>query len=322
MRSDDLVDRVRKAADIGTVAAWPDFTDNRILQELTERHCSMMADEEVRARAGYGVQTQTLTTVIGNELYPMPARAIGGAIEKLEIQLSGQTKWTPLNKLEVSGSEAYDLGTTQPGTPEAFVIRDGFVQLIKSPNAAYPLRFTFYIRPSQIVASQSPTDAGEGTDRGRITGINVGARTVTVNSVPFDMLLVAPGTISSGRVIDIVRPKATYALAMFSQTQTLAGTTFTLTSTDSMARVQIGDYVRAEDQTDWPMGLPAEFHRMVANRAAAEIARDIGVEEKVRDLASVVQADLERFRATRNPQVKSQPKVIPLVPMWARGRRR
>lgn len=321
MRSDDLVDRVRKAADIGSVAAWPDFPDTRILQELTERHLSLMSDEEIRARAGYGVQKLTLTTVAGTQVYPVPPRAIAGAFEKLEIQLPGQTKWTPLERVDVSGSEEYDFGPAQTGTPERYSVQDGFVELYKSPNAALPLRFTYYIRPSQIVASQSPTDAGEGTDRGRITGINVGARTVTVNVIPFDMLRVAPGAILTGTLIDIVQPRGTYSLAMYSVMQSLSGTTFTLAGTDSMARVQLGDYVRAADQTDWPMGLPAEFHRMVANRAAMEIARDIGVEEKVQMLGSVAQADLERFRSTRNPQVKSQPKVIPLQPMFARGRR-
>ena len=294
-----------------------------MLQELTERHLTMMSDEEIRARAGYGVQFQILTTAVDQQFYPVPSRAIGGAFEKLEIRLSGQTRWTPLDRVDVTGSEYFDLGTTQPGTPERYCVQDGFVQLYPSPNAALPLRFTFYIRPSKLVTSQSSTLGGDGVDRGRILFATASTRLIQVNALPFDQLLPVPVAITSGvQLIDIVRPNGTFALAMYSVPQTISGLVITLGGTDSMARIQIGDYVRVADQTDWPMGLPEENHRMVANRAAAELARDIGMEEKVRDLASVVQADLERFRNARNPQVKSQPKVIPLVPMWARGRRR
>jgi len=322
MRSDELVDRVRKAADIGLVASWPDFPDSRILQELTERHQQLMGDEEVRARAGYGVQAVTLTTTAGQDLYPVPARAIGGALEKLEIQFGGQGRFYQLVREEVSGSEVWDFGpTAAAGTPGRFCVRDGFVQLYPPPSAGLSLRFTFYIRPSQMVTSQSSTLGGDGVVRGRITALDTTARTVTVSVVPFDQLLAVPAVITSAlQLIDIVRPGGTFALSMFDVPQTLAGLVFTLGGTTSMARVQVGDFVRVADQTDWPMGLPEESHRMVANRAAAEVARDVGVEEKVSMLASVAEADLARFRRMRSPQVKSAPVVIPLRPMASRGR--
>src|SRR4051812_21296401 len=103
MRSDELVDRVRIAADIGSVAAWPDYPDSRILAELSERHMQLMGDEEIRAHADYGVQTLDYTTVAANEWYPVPPRAIGGAFEKLEIQPAGQLRFVPLIREEVSG---------------------------------------------------------------------------------------------------------------------------------------------------------------------------------------------------------------------------
>lgn len=324
MRSDELVDRVRKAADIGDVNAWPDFPDTRIMQELTERHCQLMGDEEIRARAGYGVQARTIQTVLGVDQYPVPARAIGGAFEKLEILPPGQTRYVRLIREEVSGSEIYDEGPAGPAnTPARFSVRDGFVTLYPSPSGGLTLRFTYYIRPSQIVQSQSSVLGGDAAVRGRITVINGTTRQITVNAVPFDQLIVPPAAITSAlQLIDIVRPDGTYALSMYDVAQTLVGSVFTLGGSSSMARVQVGDYVRVADQTDWPMGLPAESHRMVANRAAAEVARDVGVEEKTQLLASVAEADLARFRRMRSPQVKSEPVVIPLRPMQARGRNR
>lgn len=325
MRSDELIDRVRKAADIGDVASWPDFPDSRILQELTERHQQMMGDEEVRARAGYGVQSLITTTIAGQDFYPVPSRAIGGALEKIEILASGQQRYQQLIREEVSGSEAYDYGASAaPGTPARYSVRDGFVQLYPPPPAGLSLKFTYYLRPSQIVTSQSGGVSPSGVanpDRGRITAINTTTRALTVNALPFDMLVDPPAAIVSAvQIVDVVRPVGTFVLTMRGTSQSIVGLVLTLGGSESMGRIQVGDYVRVADQTDWPMGLPVESHRMVANRAAAEVARDVGVEEKVAMLASVAEADLARFRHMRSPQVKSAPVVIPLRPMASRGR--
>lgn len=327
MRSDELVDRVRKAADIGSVTSWPDFPDSRILQELTERHCQLMGDEEIRAHAGYGVQTQTLVCVAGVNEYPVPARALGGAFEKLEVRASGQQRWHPLVREDVSGSEFFDLAGAAAGTPRRYSVRDGFVALYPPPVAGLPLRFTFYIRPSQIVEQQSKGPQSDPGKRGLIIDKDVVLRTVTVNQLPWDQLATIPGPIARFAPIDIVRPNGTFALSMYSVIQTYPTIpaipptdphVLTLSGTDSMQRVSIGDYVRAEDQTDWPMGLPQESHRMVANRAAMEIARDIGIDEKIAALKVVTDQDLARFRRARSPQVKGQPVVIPLRPMQMR----
>lgn len=312
---------MRKAADIGSVTSWPDFPDSRILQELTERHCQLMGDEEIRAHAGYGVQTQTLLCVAGVNEYPVPGRALGGAFEKLEVLAPGQQRWRKLIREDVSGSEVFDMGpSAAAGTPMRYSVRDGWVALYPPPAAGLPLRFTFYIRPSQIVEQQSKGPSADPGHRGLITAVNPVARTVVVNALPFDQLATPPAAITVKNTIDIVRASGTYALAMYSVPLALAVPVLTLTlgGTESMQRVRVGDYVRVEDQTDWPMGLPAESHRMVANRAAMEVARDVGVEEKVSMLKTVTDQDLARFRRARSPQVKGQPVIIPLRPMQSR----
>lgn len=326
MRSDELIDRVRKAADIGSVTSWPDFPDERILQELTERHCQLMGDEEIRARSGYGVQTLTFLGELGKNEYPVPARALGGAFEKLEVRGPGN-RWHILVREDVSGSEVFDFVPGAAGTPQRYSVRDGFVALYPPPAAGLPLRFTFYIRPSQIVHSQSLTFGGDHEDRGRITAIDPVLRELTINAVPWDQLALVPAPLPLvvTQRLDIVRPSGTFALSMYSVQAKIFDPSpptppprVQLLGTESMQRIQIGDYVRAEDQTDWPMGLPAEAHRMVANRAAMEVARDVGVEEKVAALKTVTDQDLARFRRARSPQVKGQPVIIPLRPMQSR----
>lgn len=320
MRSDEIELMARESAHIGSVAAWPDWPATRILRIASQRHKSLMVEQEIRARAGYGTQKQILTCVVGQDFYPVPPRAAGGAFEKLEIQLPGQTKWEPLLRVDVTGAEEFELGNTFTGRPERYCVQDGFVQLYKTPDAAYPLRFTYFMRPSQLVQSQSSTLGGDGAVRGQITVAPVGSgRTITVNALPFDQLASPPAALTSNvQRVDIVRPNGTFSLCAYSLPQTFVGVVFTLGGTDSLARVQVGDFVRVEDQTDWPMGLPDEFHPLVGTRTAMEIARDIGVEEKIQTLGQATEADLKRFEKARDPQVKSAPKIIPLRPMFRR----
>lgn len=324
MRSDEAITATRDSADIGDALAWTDWTAAKVLDQINKRHMALMTAEMIGAREGYGVQSSVVTCTIGQAFYPIPDRAIGGALEKLEIRAPGQTMWTTLEKVSVRDWQQYDQGPTSPGTPAYFCIQDGFVELAQAPNAAFQLQFTFYIRPSRMVTAQSSTVAGDGSDgvdRGRITAINTTTRTVTVNAVPFDQLLTVPAAITTANQrIDIVHPGGTFACAMYSQPQTLAGSVFTLGGTDDMSRVQVGDYVRVAEQTDWPSNLTLEFHQMICDRAAMEILRMTGRAEEEAILGQTVAADLKRFRMTINPQVKTQPKIIPYVPMWARGR--
>lgn len=317
--TEQLEDAARKAAGIGSVAAWPSWTSARVRQELNERHQTLMGDEEIRAHAGYGIQYDYITLTVGQPMYPVPWRAIGGSFEKLDILLPGATEWKQLLKEEVTGSELFDLGPTKPGQPLRYVVEDGFVRLLPTPSSALTIRFAFYMRPSDMVTSQSSTLFGDLVDRGRITLIGPGARQVTVNVIPKDQLISPIADITSNQQrVDIVRPNGTFALSAWGLTQTYSGLVFTFGGTQSLDRVRVGDYVRVEDQTDWPMGLPKENHRMVANRAGMEIAQQIGMEEKAATVGQVVDADLKRFQRARTPQVKSAPTIIPLVPMSRR----
>jgi hypothetical protein len=310
-----MIERTREAASIGGVAAWPDWTNTRILALMNARHLALASDEMIKARAGYGSQKQYFTTTAGLALYPVPDRAIGGVFEKLEIQYPGQTEWTPLTREDITGAEYYEQGPTKPNKPQRYVVQDGFVELMPVPDAAYSMRWTFFIRPSMLVTSQSSTQGGDGVVRGRITiAPNKTTRQITVNALPFDQSLSVPAAITSGnQLIDIVRPNGTFACAMFNVPQTISGLVITLGGTDSMDRIQIGDFVRVADQTDWPSNMPAEFHDILPRRTAMEILQTIGVEEMISVIGAGVQADVDRWRSVRNPQVKSQPKRIPVT---------
>lgn len=321
MRSDELLDRLREKAVIGDAASWPDWPDSRLLNILSERHMALMSEEIVTSRSGYGIKTSLVTCSAGVARYPVPDRAVGGALETLWISRPGSSEPDELTREEVR--DGFFFEQSSPGAPQRYIMQDGVVELYPTPDAAYTLVFKWYLRPSRLVTSQSSISGGDGLVRGRITDVNVAARTVTVNAIPFDQSLSPPAAITSGALlqhVDIVRPAGTFPALMWSQTQTYVGNVITLVGTDSMADVRIGDFVRVEDQTDWPMSLPTEYHWMIAARAAMEVLASTGHADDAAILGQSVGADLARFRQTVRPQVKAQPKAIPLAPMFARGR--
>lgn len=326
MRSDELIDRLRETAVLGAAAAWPDWPDSRLLSELSDRHLALQTEEIITAQAGYGLTEFITACVAGTPLYPIPDRAAAGTIVKLELQVPGNTTWFPLTKTDITEAQTYDLGPTKPGQPRYYSIQDGFVELYQTPSAAFLLKFTFYMRPSQIVTSQSSTAGGDGVARGQITAFNKTLRTVNVTLLPVNQITLTP-IVNGLEKIDIIHAASTFSMAMYSQSQTLnfgGGSLyiFTLGGTDDMSRVQLGDWVRVAEQSDWPNNLPVEWHRMLADRAAMEVARSTGRGDLAGQIAPTVQADLERFRVSIRPQAKNAPRVIPLVPYYSRGRGR
>lgn len=323
MRTDQLLARLRRSAWIGDVAAWPDITDTDLLNEMTDRYLALQSEEIITMRAGYGLKDYSQTqTVALTQRYPLPPRCVAGAYLTLEIKDPSSQLFRPISRVEARDVWMYDTGQLQPNMPRYYSVQDDNVELYPAPNQAYTLRFWYYQRPSKLVPQQSSTDNG-GVVRGLISSLNKTARTFTVNAVPFDYSLATPAAITTAnQTIDIIRASGNYPTVAYSLPQSFTGLNFTIGGTQPLDDVANGDWVRVADQAEWPINLPEEFHRMVADRAAMEVLREIGNLEKLEALAPTVAADMKRFRQACMPQVKAQPRQIPLSPFFARGSRR
>jgi hypothetical protein len=107
---------------------------------------------------------------------------------------------------------------------------------------------------------------------------------------------------------------------------TLAGLTFTFATGADLSDVEVGDYVREADQTDWA-ALPDEFHSTLCALAASNIWLSKGYRSKAADLRAKAQADLDRFSDLLEPRIKDGRQVfVPTVgvlrgrpsPRWPR----
>lgn len=324
----DLLDAVKESAVLGdNLAAWPDWPASKLMLLLTQRAQSLVSTENVTANSGYANQEEFVTCVAGTDLYPLPDRSTGNTLRMLEYQVPGQLAWQPLERIDVTDTRYYDRGPTSVNTPQTFAVKDGWVELYPSPNAAFVLRMTFFLRPSMIVTCQDTATAGDGSAaavRGLVSAPNKVARTLSVNVLPKNMLASGTPDLATTNLVDIIHPAGNFNVVMYSVPVTVAGLVLTLGGTADMTRVRAGDYVRFAEQADWPVNFPPEFHRMIANRAAMEVLTPGGPGRAAQaaTLGLGVQADLLRYREVIRPQVKNAPVKIPILPMFARGGRR
>jgi hypothetical protein len=283
-----------------------DYTTAVVLQELNDSLTTKFQGFVTEADSGYWLQSTTVTTTTGQAEYRIPARSIG--LSKVEIS-SGSSPLSPtrLRRISENNTNVW-IGDGSLGTPTFFATRSDQVVLFPTPdNGSYTLRIWYFIRPSDLQVSQNSVS---GTDRGRITAINTAARTVTVNVIPFDQSLVTPASITSGlQLVDIVHPDGWYELAMVGQAQTISGLVITLGGTDPMTRVQVGDYVRVVDQTDWP-AIPSDFHRCLADIASTKILLQQDYQQKAAGFAGDVSADIGRFSALISDRVHEEPRTL------------
>lgn len=316
MRSDELLSRLRKSAFIGDAAAYPEYTDAELFNELNDRLRSVFSDTIVSARSGYWLTTAIASSFQGGSR--LPGRSVVGGLESVEMLQNGV--YLPLQ--EVTPLEAAPW--TSPGTPWAYWCNNETIVLVPQPASNVQLRLRYYVRPSLLVTSQSSTLGGAGVDRGRITAVDPTTRRVQVNVAPFDYSLAVPAAIGASPIVDVVRPTGWFAPTLVSTlgsqnnaTDWTLNTSTTLSDGEFSDLVRVGDYLRVADQTDWP-ALPADFHRMLADAAAVNVLREMDLTDKADTLSTAASADFARFAKQIQPRVKSRPKKIRQRPYWMR----
>jgi hypothetical protein len=312
--SADMLRRVRFSAFLPD--ADPEYDDAQIRRELTETLHTVFGEIVASTRGGFWLDDAITTCTAGKATYRMPARAIAGGLEHIEIANGTGGGWGPMT--EVMAKRADELsgpsGTPSQGTPEYFIVEGDQVRLIPCPSTSnFRIKMRYYRRASRVVDEQT---------RGLISAVNTTARTITVNVIPFDQELSVPAAITSGvTLIDVVHPTGWHELALTGASQTFSGTTITVGGTLDMTKIEVGDYVRAAEQAEWP-ALPEDFYRTLADAAAVTILTSKGYGPKGAQIAQKMGADLHRFRSLLNPRIKSAPPIIRPTQGFLYGRKR
>lgn len=313
MNTTDLITAVRESATIGTAAQYQDYDDARMLRELNDKLCTVFEDLVTKSRSGYWLHTKLQNTVAGRAKYRIPPRAVVGGLESIEIATTSGGALYEIPEIPASDIGFYEGQPGRTGQPVCYAVVGDQVTLVPAPASAISFKMYYYARPSKLVTQQSTT-LGGGTVRGQVTSItNIALRQVTVNAIPFDMSLAVPAAMTSGsQSIDIVHSDGWHELSVIDNTQTFAGNVITIGGTDDLSEIELGDFVRVADQTDWPC-LPDDFHRCLADAAAVKILIELHLGEKSEMLAANNGNDLTRFRSLLYPRVKAAPKQVGIM---------
>ena len=309
MHEAQLIEAVRYAGGFKTDDT--DYGDGRIRRELNDTLLSSFSRVIVSSTEGYWKHCRTWSITSGTQDYKIFHRASVGGLVTVEVRESSTSPFYPLSRASQQEAASMESGT---GSPTHFQEFHDFLRLYPSPTVSgWALRMWFYLRPSLLVEKQP------GTTYGYITAVNTSTRVLEIEDSPYnrdtDAQMYTP-ELASSHVIDVVDSTGIHALHLIEATAASSGgADYTLSATNpdgstlDMSRVQVGDYVRAAQQTDWPP-LPQEFHQTLADATAAAILMRQGVGDRARMLSEKVQSDLQRMSDLIDPRVKESPRYL------------
>lgn len=260
-----------------------DYAASVVRQQITATLQQVFGDKVVGARAGAWTRKKSTTVTASRTRYRVPHRA--QALKLLRISSDARIPYT---------------------------IFGDVVEYDSAPNTSDTVDFTYYLRPSLLCELQ----AG-----GLITAVDTSARTVNFASLPTNKVTTA--ALANGDTVDIVHPNGWHELSLVGAVATLTGAgpyTITFPAGTDLTDVEVGDYVRSAEQTDWPC-LPDEYHQCLADMTAARMHRSKGNESKAKALEAQAGGDLERFASMIEPRFQDEQEVC--VPDFGpiRGRR-
>lgn len=293
----------------------------QLLKELNGCMTQNFERPVVNARSGYWLRSTTVTVTQGRASYRVPDRAAAGGLERVEIARDATSEFVSLE--EESGTDApkWSGAPSTIGIPRRFELRGSQLTLLPAPDSSsYVLRFWFCVRPSQLVRPQSPTFTETSSVdsavplRGRINTVSnaSGNKYVLVDSSkPYDMLKATPTEVSLFQRVDIIHPGGWYEPVLVDVAHSSGGSLrFNFADDVDLSLVEVGDYVRVADQTDWPC-IPADFHRLLADLASMTVLVQLHLIEKARAFGEKSSGDMDRFRDLLQPRVQNQARSIP-----------
>lgn len=285
MREDALITEVQTVARLD--ASDDDYTSARIRTELTKALHLHFGVRVTDAQSGCWIKRYDTTITSTKTRYRMPYRSM--AVYNVQ-------------ELDSNGYVVRD-------KDQVVYVVEGDQIVFGAALTQTTLRQLYYLRPSTLVQYQSA---------GAVTAVDTDALTVTVNTVPI-VDRVTGSNVASGDKIDIVHANGWHELSVVGVAATLASSTFTFPAGTDLSDVEVGDYVRAAEQTDWPC-LPDEFHGALANVTAAEILRSRGQERKAEAIMARVMGTekepgpIRLFQDMIEPRVKTgRQAVVPTV---------
>lgn len=288
----EMITWTRKEATLSRLST--EYTDTVIMGLMNKTMDEVLTPLVAAARSGYWCHTFTRTLGTNNPSVRLPPRACP-AIEQVDISADGVC-WKPLDEALEAEAQDWLRDYGREPYPAAYVVRSSYLYLLPAATVeGVQIRVKTVLRPNTLVAAQSA---------GLITAIDTGTNILTLSSMPTSM----PGAValSGSPLFDVIEPRGNFELALCDAIGTILDPTHVqIGSQYSLARVEVGDYLRCAGQSEWPQ-LPKEFHSVVGSITALPILRQRDLYERADKLAEASSNALQRLREHISPRVRVQ----------------
>lgn len=265
----DLLADVRRRAMLPNTATQG-TTDADLLEHANAEMSARLVPLVQSVNEEFYVQTKDVAITSGVAAYRFPNRNSGGKLRDATYIL-GATQYN-LARIEPERLTQWILNAS--GSPAAFYLEAGALNLIPAPSGGGTLRLKYFVRPGRFTAT--------ATDYGVITGVTY----ASANSVTLTWS--GSLSLSNGALADVIafRPPFEYLLADATVSGAGAGTaTLTVSSPtspppDFSRNIAVGDYITKQDLSP-VLQIPVELHSLLVQRVVCAVMEAFGYAERL-----------------------------------------
>lgn len=273
------------------------FTDAELLSVATDEIHNTILPAVMSTREEFYVylQKRALNGVI--KKFDIPWRAVGMSLREVSVVVGGIEKNIPRYDIE---DKIYD---DKSGILYGYFIQNNSINILGRQDG--DLHLYYYLRPGQLV---------ETTEATTVTAVDLGTKTLTVNSVPSSWVV--------GTKIDAINYVPGFDTKDVSnEIAGISGTDITLTNDlptreDGSSLIVANDWLSLEDTSPVPQ-MPVEFFQYLAEAVTAYIMESLGDAEAYGRSVQRMEQMMKNAQRTISPRVDGQSKK--LVPRRNRG---
>jgi len=255
------------------------FTSDDVQDILNEEFGIHVVPNVLKAHEEFYVVSEDVALVSNKTSYKIPYRAIGNKIREISYVDSNGAVYE-MTRVTIEDVPQYK-GHYSTNRVYAFYLKGDSVVLINETAQSGSLRFSYYLRPSELVEN----------DRG---GVITDIDTATVPGETTITMSTFPEHFSTITLFDIVQGKSPNNIITFDRTilsvDANAQTVTFTTIEDIDSSLVAGDIITQAEESIVPQ-LPTELHPILAQRAAVKMLEALGDTEGMNN----AQRELERM---------------------------
>ena len=257
-----LIKEVKRQGSVPTNQSL--YSDQDFVDAFSECLETRIVPSILRTREELFVTEQDFVLGPGLTEFEIPSRAIGSRVRSVElIDQNGQLA-KHVKRYDPMSAKKYRFDQYRLGSLQYYFKNNKIVLNQEVTDTNLTMRVSYYRRPSRLARTVSA---------GRITAVDAGASTITVDNVPASFV--------AGATIDVHTAQPQFEAVRDGLTITNVSS-FTLTL-DSVEGLSIGDWVNEEGFAVIPQ-IPGELHIILVRYATSKILGSLGDYEGAADI--------------------------------------